>query len=84
MHEQNLSQNKQDPTIQSVYETNNNVSKQISIKKTQNVNQENSFAELNQSASSFADLNSEHSDYNSKYPAELEPDIESIRSMADP
>lgn len=47
-------------------------------------NKDNSFAELNESSSSFADLNSQHSDYNSKYPAELEPDIEGVRSIADP
>lgn len=83
VHENNLEQNKQDPTIQSVYET-NAINKESSQVKDKKDHEDNSFAELNQSSSSFADLNSEHSDYNSKYPAELEPDIESIRSMADP
>lgn len=44
---------------------------------------ENSFAELNSEESSFADLNSMDS-VNIKYPTDLEPDIESIKSLADP
>ena len=41
---------------------------------------ESSFAELNSEESSFADLNSVD---DARYPAELQPDIESIKSMAD-
>ena len=44
---------------------------------------DDSFAELNSEESSFADLNSVDG-ANARYPAELEPDIESIKSMADP